>query len=152
MSAGFTPDTVRLGLDPVETQSEFDRWLAAHDRKIKAEALREAASEWYGLAERWLRERAEAIEAGEPVSALEWADPPSKGSVDWTLVASELRARPGEWAIVDRNATVARGTAIKKGRIEAFQPAGSFEATMRGNGDGRYTVYARYVGHPRVDR
>lgn len=69
-----------------DVMAEFDRWLAAHDRAVKAEALREAADAWQvggwsndipkgdtrpalilGMAQaglNWLRTRADLIERG----------------------------------------------------------------------------------------
>ena len=38
-----------LGGGPVLGMRQFDRWLAAHDRQVKARALREFASELPGL-------------------------------------------------------------------------------------------------------
>ncbi len=53
--------------------AEFDRWLAEHDRQVKAEALREAADSYVlghiaymgfqpGYTQKWLRARADALE------------------------------------------------------------------------------------------
>ena len=51
-----------------EAEAQFDRWLAAHDAKVKAEALREAADALLLLEtmanSRWLRVRADKIEKG----------------------------------------------------------------------------------------
>jgi hypothetical protein len=61
-------------------------------------------------------------------------------------IADELRARPGEWALVlhaDTNAHAwQKASNIKRGIIAAFRPFGAFEATTRNGVD----VWARYVG------
>jgi hypothetical protein len=65
----------------------------------------------------------------------------------WFQIAAELKARPGEWAIVRENVTSNISTYIRRGGSAAFVPAGSFEATARRNGTpGRVDIYARYVG------
>jgi len=91
---------------------------------------------------------------------LRWEDPPRPHRLThrprqrpqyerWELVAAQLRARPGEWGVVSDLVGKGGGIAgqIKAGSITAFRPARTFEATTR-TGEGRYTVYARYVGEP----
>lgn len=83
---------------------------------------------------------------------VEWKDPPpgetSPGK--WDDDANELRANPGQWAIVrtanERKTLDTLGTTIRKGRATSWLPAKSFEAVVRSNGDGTYAVYARYIG------
>lgn len=74
-----------------------------------------------------------------------WEDPPPKR---WSLIAAELRSRPGEWALVAENATTATTTYINQGRITAFRPAGAFEARSVLDPRTRRAakVFARYVG------
>lgn len=51
-----------------EAGAAFTRWLAEHDRQVRAEALREAAAEDAPAAceaRRWLNARADRIAAGE---------------------------------------------------------------------------------------
>ena len=43
-----------------EAEAEFNQWLAAHDAKVKADALRDAAEAWA-----WMRDRADKIEKGD---------------------------------------------------------------------------------------
>lgn len=64
--------------------------------------------------------------------------------------SAELKAKPGEWAVIDAgdrsdNGKYSLAGNIKKGLQLAFQPAGSFEAVSR-KVDGEIRVYARYVG------
>ena len=60
--------------DPEMRSRAFHRWLAAHDREVRAQALREAASAPIPRAalntrnnglRQWLRARADQIERGE---------------------------------------------------------------------------------------
>ncbi len=65
-------------------------------------------------------------------------------------LADELRARPGEWAIVFEGAQQqgkASGMAahIRLGQVQAFTPTGDFDAVTR-TVDGLARVYARYIG------
>ncbi|MGD7788179.1 hypothetical protein ACQCX2_07625 [Propionibacteriaceae bacterium Y1700] len=82
---------------------------------------------------------------------LEFTDPPeNRGRPEspfWRDVASALTARPGEWAKVPGEYYQSVVSHVRQGRLAAFQPAGSFEATGRTiKGTGKYTIYARYVG------
>ena len=60
--AGTPPHMVTV----TDGNAEFDRWLAAHDRAVKAEALREAAEGYKRVgnmhARGWLLDRADQIE------------------------------------------------------------------------------------------
>lgn len=64
-------------------------------------------------------------------------------------IARILRSKPCEWArIQERTKRVDAATAayqIRKGMLAAFRPAGAYEAKAR-TIDGRYYVYARYIG------
>jgi hypothetical protein len=63
--------------------------------------------------------------------------------------AKQLRARPGQWAVVTVRTTAAEAGqyayTVRKGVRKLFQPAGTFEAVSRKVGD-EHRVYARYVG------
>lgn len=65
----------------------------------------------------------------------------------WAEIAAQLSQRPGEWALI-KTALASKSTAsdivarINRGAIEAFAPAGTFEATMRTDVD-VFNVYAR---------
>ncbi|MFC8945943.1 hypothetical protein [Streptomyces rochei] len=64
-------------------------------------------------------------------------------------IATQLRARPGQWAHV--LTPPASGTAtsmayvIRAAKLTAYAPAGTFEAHAR-TVNGEHRVYARYVG------
>lgn len=84
---------------------------------------------------------------------MKWENPAPetrgrKPLVKYEVIAEELKRRPGEWALVGENLAMSLGSHISIGRIKAFQPAGAFEGTIRGQENGRaLKVYARYVGH-----
>lgn len=71
--SGYTPTTEDVEFcfvgeyDPEMRSRAFHRWLAAHDREVRAQALREAASAPIPRAglRQWLRARADRIERGE---------------------------------------------------------------------------------------
>lgn len=64
----------------------------------------------------------------------------------WQKVADDARSRPGEWLSVGRKRS-AYVSQVKSGRLQAFRPAGSFEATSRGvDLDGVADLYVRFVG------
>lgn len=58
-----------LNTNPDYARKRFDRWLAAHDREVKAKVLREMADDWMypdrisRLFQDWLRETATSIES-----------------------------------------------------------------------------------------
>lgn len=85
-----------------------------------------------------------------PVTKLVFKDPPPRNrpgrKSQWAPVLDQLRARPGEYAIIDDDATrPALVTQINKGKIAGIVE-GEFEATSHSNEDGTFTVYARFVG------
>jgi len=85
---------------------------------------------------------------------IRWEDPPPPmtGGVPatqmrpWALVAAQLRSRPGEWALIDRDGNIALGPRIVKG-TSWWAPKGSFTAVTR-IVDGEVRIYAKYVGAP----
>ena len=82
---------------------------------------------------------------------MKWESPSKHGSErhDWLKIAHELRDNPGEWALVAENVVRTYVTHIKRGSINAFAPAGSYEAVSRGYGTDQTRtakLYARYVG------
>lgn len=88
--------------------------------------------------------------------SLTFEDPPERSRVPGKRgkhleVAEELRSRPGEWAIISVYGTGASSAAmarhIEGGNVDAYEPAGTFEALAR-TVDGQARVYARYVGEP----
>lgn len=89
---------------------------------------------------------------------LRWEDPPpSKRAARfprqradrWSVLAAELRAEPGRWAVVNESGHQGAGSGMAStiglGLTVEFTPAGTFEAVSR-KVDGITTVYARYVG------
>lgn len=87
---------------------------------------------------------------------FKWENPPKRREVveekpqpSSAVVAERLRNRPGRWARVrqfdNRNTAYVYANTISHGRTRAFEPAGSFEAVSRKNGQGVH-VYARFVG------
>lgn len=87
------------------------------------------------------------------MTSINWEAPPeallNRQRRDWQNVADELRARPGQWAVVAEGVSASTGTHIRHGRLTAFAPAGSFEARVSGarSDEGKASkVYARYIG------
>jgi hypothetical protein len=84
---------------------------------------------------------------------LHFEDPPPSRQygprTDHAAAAAELKARPGEWAVIARHMTpaAARTAAgrIRCGFPAAYKPAGSFDAAAR-TVDGEYRTYAMYRG------
>lgn len=82
-----------------------------------------------------------------------WEAPPEKiadvdsASNKYTDLAAQLRARKGEWALLEprRNVQSARSLAsnVRNGKLASFEPGGAFEARTM---DTR--VWIRYVGEP----
>lgn len=62
-------------------------------------------------------------------------------------IANQLKTRPGEWALILEKGHQTTAARIRSGRISAFRPTGTFEATARNTDEqGRCQVYARFVG------
>jgi len=87
---------------------------------------------------------------------IEFKEPPARASTSpnkdkgkHQQIANLLRERPGEWALVETRDTLggASGAAwqIRHAYFKAYEPAGSFEAVARTEGE-RRNVYARYIG------
>ncbi|MGW7413410.1 hypothetical protein [Streptomyces sp. NPDC054863] len=85
---------------------------------------------------------------------VEFLGPPPAGkNTKHNRAAQALRARPEEWAVVQRSASPAcaasAAQAIRTGRLAAYAPAGDFQAiarTVDGSGNVEHRVYVRYVG------
>lgn len=87
---------------------------------------------------------------------IRWEDPPAaKGpglGAAWGPVADALRARPGEWALIEEGApATTTANHVSHGKIAAFRPPGSFEAVARSRGrdsigQRQHDIYARFVG------
>lgn len=93
-------------------------------------------------------------------AVIRWEDPPPTNA-RWTggssgprskyaPLAEQLRAHPGRWALVrevDRQSDAAGfASLIRFGRTICFEPRGDFDACTRAV-DGRFRVYARYLGN-----
>lgn len=79
---------------------------------------------------------------------LKWENPEprrTKGN-KWETIANELRAHPGQWAVVAENVSASITVQIKSG-VYGSMPRGEFEAVARGtHGNRAEKIYARYVG------
>lgn len=66
-------------------------------------------------------------------------------------IATALKERPNEWARVMKDAkTASPASTINTGGNAWYAPRGSFEATSRQTGKGKYDIYARYLGEAGV--
>ena len=81
---------------------------------------------------------------------LKWEEPGPisiRQNNAWQAEARQLRASPKRWALLATKAKKSQADSlahvIRCGLVKAWQPAGDFEATIRG-----LKVYARYVGGP----
>ncbi|MFI0737851.1 hypothetical protein ACH4PU_07050 [Streptomyces sp. NPDC021100] len=80
--------------------------------------------------------------------------PPNKRkNTKHAVAASALREHPKQWGVVQRAATgkraAAAAQAIRRARLSAYAPAGSYEAAARTvvvAGVPEHRVYVRYVG------
>lgn len=63
--------------------------------------------------------------------------------IDWRRIAAEVRADPSQWHTIDGMPGGITTTIVKRARLAAFEPAGSFDAASR-DGD----LYLRYLGEP----
>jgi hypothetical protein len=84
---------------------------------------------------------------------MKWETPPNVTRTGRTpdqkyvLIAEELKTNPKEWALILEQGHQTTAARIRSGRISAFRPKGSFEATARNTDEqGRCQVYARYIG------
>ena len=88
------------------------------------------------------------------MSDIKFQDPPpanrSKHSrvarTDWRRVADALAERPGQWALVAEGYHREAVQQIKQGELSAFRPVGAFDATARSRGNGKFDIYARFIG------
>lgn len=84
---------------------------------------------------------------------MEWKTPPrpvryKRSNTEWNAIAQALRENPNEWAKIAEDINPSTVTHIRKGRLKAFGPEGSFEASGHGRTEKGYTkeLYARYIG------
>jgi len=71
------------------------------------------------------------------------AELPGRQLIDWPAIARAVRADPSQWHKLDGHPAGVTSTIVKRARLKAFEPAGSFDAADRG-GD----LYLRFVGEP----
>jgi hypothetical protein len=98
-------------------------------------------------------------------SSIEWATPTiepggpgTHDRRDHAAIAKELRANPGQWAIVraESSKTWAKAAAgamasnIRRGANRAYLPPWTFETVVEEK-DGMLRVYARYLGSEVAD-
>lgn len=65
--------------------------------------------------------------------------------VDWNAVNAALKARPGQWAMILRNAHRAHAWRINNGYNPVFKQ-GRWEATCRRGDKNHGDLYVRYLG------
>ena len=78
-----------------------------------------------------------------------WEDPPQRRSppYDWSAIAEQLEANPGEWAKIFEEDRTSLATAIRIGGIKVLDPSNGFEVRTRNNTRGEprtCTLYLRY--------
>jgi hypothetical protein len=88
-----------------------------------------------------------------PGGVIRWEDPPPPNwsaprtrPRPWALIAAQLKARPGEWGVIDEGGQPTMQSRIRRGE-SWFAPRGAFEAAVR-DVNGVVTLWARYVGEP----
>lgn len=95
-----------------------------------------------------MREQAQIIRWEEPPPARSGGGRPRRSSSRWDSVAEELRARPGQYAVVAEGpgrTLLDLAWRINRGLLLSFSPPGAYETTTR-QGPRVNAVYARYVG------
>lgn len=74
------------------------------------------------------------------MSVIRWEDPPPSQSGKWKRTADELKARPGEWALVAEGVTVKYGNESVKKALVRYGMSVVLRSTERGRGV--YSVWA----------
>jgi hypothetical protein len=84
---------------------------------------------------------------------MRWEDPPERSHKgarqSYVKETAELRAHPGEWAVIrefplnKRPSAYALQSSVTLGRTRSFEPRGTFEAVVRTDGN-IVKVYVRY--------
>jgi hypothetical protein len=71
-----------------------------------------------------------------------------RGPHEHDSIATQLRSKPNEWAQISEDAHTSMAGQIRKGKIPAYRPAGSFEAryVLTDRDLRRGEIRARYVG------
>lgn len=63
----------------------------------------------------------------------------------WKAVAEYARRHSGEWCLVSDDQPAGQVQHVRTARLRAFQPAGSFEAMMRGGNGLRGPLLIRHI-------
>lgn len=100
-------------------------------------------------------------EAPETPAPAQWETPPPRRarSAKFKALVTDLRARPGAWAVAEeglddyRTQAAVMALRINKGKVAAFRPVGEFEATASKDArTGTNRVFVRWVGPGRIYR
>lgn len=88
-------------------------------------------------------------ESETPVSAVKWKNPPPQRAkrYDWEKIATRLRRKPGEWALVFSQDLSSIAGAIRQGNVRALTPSKGFEVRTANNvreTPRRCDLYLRY--------
>jgi hypothetical protein len=67
-------------------------------------------------------------------TGIGWERPsPSRHGYDWTGIAAQLKARPGEWLKIFEDGPTSIVNGIRQGNVKALRPSDGFEVTTRHN-------------------
>lgn len=70
----------------------------------------------------------------EPVSQVSFKSPPARPTkYDWTKIATQLKRKPGQWALVFEHDRASVANAIRMGSIVAVRPEDGFEVRTSNN-------------------
>jgi hypothetical protein len=78
--------------------------------------------------------------------AVKFQEPPADRRSKWPSIFDELRARPNEWALIIESAPNAGAAPNIRSGVYAGSSSGEFEARSVSAGQGKFDIYARYVG------
>lgn len=78
--------------------------------------------------------------------ALKFQDPPPRSAAKHQEIAEELRDHPGQWALALEAVHSTNARVIQQALNRVYQPAGSFQAVSRKRPDGKFDIYARFLG------
>lgn len=85
----------------------------------------------------------------EPITSVKFTEPPPprRQRYDWDKIATKLRRKPNEWALIYENDLTSLSTAIRIGGIKALRPEKGFEVRTTNNTRDkprRCDMYLRY--------
>ena len=83
------------------------------------------------------------------MSDIKWEEPPRAAAgrgadSELEAILDALRSRPGEWALIREGTHNSFAANIRNGH--GLWIRGEFDATQRKRDDGKFDVWARYVG------